>query len=380
MGDERQRRFLIVVGESSGDHHGARLARALFARYPDGAVRIRGVAGPAMRTAGVEPILEQESLAVMGFSEVIAHLPTLLKARRTIVEEFDRFQPDVVVLVDYPGFNLRLGPQLKKRGATVFYYIAPQVWAWHEERAEQMAKWVDELAVVFPFEEEIFTKAGVKTHFVGHPLLDDLAPEVDEATWRRELQIADDAPVLGVLPGSRKQEFERLIRPMLETVALVRQRVPDVEIVLPLAPGLASRRIDAPGVRVVTDRTHATQCHAQACIVASGTATLETALFATPLAIVYRLGALNFAIARRLVKLQRIGLPNIVCNAEVAPEFVQHLFEPQPVADAVVPWLEDESRRAAQSAGLACVRERLGGPGASERAAEHLHALAERTA
>lgn len=376
MGDAQQRRFLIVVGEPSGDHHGARLARALQALHPDGCT-IRGVAGPAMRAAGVEPIVPMESLAVMGFSEVLSRLPVLLRARKRLLEEFDRFQPHVVILVDYPGFNLRIGPQLKARGARVFYYIAPQVWAWHAERAEQMAGWVDELAVVFPFEEEIFRRAGVRTHFVGHPLLDDLAPEVPADTWRADLGLDPNRPVLGLLPGSRRQELDRLLEPMLDTVAHVRRSAPAVACVLAAAPGLAERVPVGAGLHVVSERTHATQAHSTACLVASGTATLETALFATPLVIVYRLGLLNFAIARRVVQLERIGLPNIVCGEDVAPEFVQHLFEPRRVAEALIPWLTDPALRERQSRRLRCVREKLGGPGASRRTAERIVTLAE---
>src|SRR5207344_3129093 len=183
--------------------------------------RVRAVAGPALRAAGAETVLPQEELAVIGFSGVVAKLPALLRARRTLLAEQERFRPHAVVLVDYPGFNLRLGPELKRRGATLFYYIAPQVWAWHPERARAMARWVDRLAVVFPFEEPLFREAGVPVTFVGHPLLDDLAPEVSAAALRAELQLADGEQVLGLLPGSRAQEVQRLLGPMLEAARLL---------------------------------------------------------------------------------------------------------------------------------------------------------------
>jgi len=369
VGREPDRRFLIVVGEASGDRHAARLVRALRALGP---CTFRGVAGPALRAEGVGEAVPMESLAVLGFAEIVARLPAILGARATLLRELAAFRPDAVVLVDYPGFNLRLGPQIKRRGGRVFYYIAPQVWAWHPERAQAMARWVDLLAVVFRFEVPIFEAAGVATEFVGHPLVDELHVETDEAALRRELGAGAERPLLGLLPGSRPQELSRHLAPMLETARLVRARHPEVLPVLALAPGLEAEVPAEAGIAVVHARTHAVQAFARACVVASGTATLETALFGTPLAIVYRVGALNYAIARRLVTIRRIGLPNIVCGEDVAPEFVQEGFVPARVAGTVIPWLTDPAAHAAQAAPLARVRTALGGEGASGRAARAL--------
>ena len=370
-----ERRILIVAGEPSGDRHAAALARALAGRTR---CRFRGVAGPRMRAAGVEAIVPQEELAVIGFSGVVAKLPALLGARRRLLGEFARFRPDAVVLVDYPGFNLRLGPELKRRGARVFYYIAPQVWAWHAERAAAMAAWVDRLAVVFPFEEPIFRAAGVATTFVGHPLLDDLAPEVGEGELRSELGAPPAARIVGLLPGSRRGELSHHLEPMLQAAQRLRRDHADVLPVVALAEGSsadAAPRALLDGVAVARGRTHAVQAFASCCAVASGTATLETALFGTPLVVVYRVGGLNYAIARRVVKLERIGLPNIVADAEVAPELLQDRFTPQALADRLGEWLRDPAALARQRAGLAIVRERLGGPGAAGRAAQALEAL-----
>jgi lipid-A-disaccharide synthase len=374
--DAAQRRFLIVAGEPSGDAHAAGLVRALQALGP---CRVRGVAGPAMRAAGVEPVVAMESLAVMGFAEIVTRLPALLAARGRLLAECARFAPHAVVLVDYPGFNLRLGPVLKRRGARVFYYIAPQVWAWHPERAAEMARWVDRLAVVFPFEEEIFRTAGVDAHFVGHPLLDALAPEVEEQALLAELAVAPGAALLGLLPGSRAQEVRHLLEPMCRAARLLRRDRPALAAVVAAAAGLDDS-LYAPaaryGVRVVRGRTHSIQKHATACAVASGTATLETALFGTPLTVVYRVGRLNYAIARRVVTLSHIGLPNIVAGSAVAPELVQDALTPERLAASLAPCLDDRQERAARAAALAVVRERLGGPGASARAARLLWALA----
>ncbi len=370
MVDANQRRVLIVAGEPSGDAHAALLIAALRLRGP---CRVRGVAGPALRAAGVEPLVEMESLAVLGFAEIAGRLPALLRARRRLIAELERFRPHAVVLVDYPGFNLRIGPELKRRGATIFYYIAPQVWAWHPERAAGMVRWVDRLAVVFPFEEEVFRAVGVPVSFVGHPLLDALEPEVDEGRLREELGVAPDQPLLGLLPGSRAQEIRYLLEPMRRAAALLSRTRPRLAAVVAAAPGLApglyARAGSAGAVRVVEGRTRAIEAHATACAVASGTATLETALLGTPLVVVYRTGLLNYAIARRLVKLPHIGLPNIVAGREVAPELIQGALSPESLSGRLAPLLDDPAARERAARALSGMRERLGGPGASDRAA-----------
>jgi lipid-A-disaccharide synthase len=371
-----EKRILLVTGEASGDLHAARLVQAL---RPFGPVRVRGIAGPALRAAGVESILPAEELAMVGFSEVLAKLPRILAARGKLLHEWRSFAPHAVLLVDYPGFNLRIGPALKSRGARIFYYIAPQVWAWHPERAQEMARWVDRLAVVFPFEEPIFRQAGVPATFVGHPLLDELAPEIDEAGFRAELGIDGARPVLGLLPGSRPQELARHLEPLADAARELRRDRPQLVCVLALAPGLelsASQAAALEGVRVVRGRTRATQAFSTACAVASGTATLETALFGTPLVILYRTGFLNYAIARRLVTLPRIGLPNIVAGREVAPERIQAAASGPELARVLGPWLDDPVARADARRELAVVRQQLGGPGASARAAALLWELA----
>lgn len=376
MGGRIERRLLLVAGEASGDLHGARLVRALHALGP---CRVRGVAGPALRAAGVEPLMAMEELAVLGFAEIPARLPALFKTRARLLRALEEFAPHAVVLVDYPGFNLRIGPQLKRRGARILYYIAPQVWAWHPERAAAMARWVDHLAVVFPFEEPLFRAAGVAATFVGHPIMDELSPEVDEATFRAEIGATGGQRLLGLLPGSRPQELDRHLDVLLGAARRLSQGRPDLVAVLPLAPGLDPARLAGralAGVRVVQGRVRATQAFATACAVASGTATLETALFGTPLAILYRTGRLNYAIARRVVHLPHIGLPNIVAEREVAPELIQDGLTPERLASIIAPWLDDAQANAAQRRGLAVVRERLGGPGASSRAAALLWSLA----
>jgi lipid-A-disaccharide synthase len=397
VGDPGERRFLIVAGEASGDAHAARLLTALRGLGP---CRARGVAGPALLAAGAECVVPMEDLAVLGFSGVVARLPRIWSAYRRLLDEVRAFRPHAAVLVDSPGFNFRLGPALKRLGVPIFYYIAPQVWAWHAERAAQMAEWVDRLAVILPFEEAIFRAAGVEARFVGHPLVEELAPERDEAAFRAERGLAPGVRVLGLLPGSRLQEIRAHAPVMLEAARRLRAGRPDLVVALALADGPAPAALAPPRAGSVPDmrrwlarelarlgpaledvsllagRTHCLQAFATCCAVASGTATLETALFATPEVIVYRTGWLNYQIARRVVTLERVGLPNIVAGEQVAPELLQRELTAERLAATLAPWLDDPAARERQRVGLASVRERLGGPGASRRAAEWLWELA----
>jgi lipid-A-disaccharide synthase len=285
-----------------------------------------------------------------------------------------------VVLVDSPGFNFRIGPRLHRLGIRTFYYIAPQVWAWHAERAQQMSRWVDRLAVVFPFEEELFRSAGVDARFVGHPLIEDLAPEQDGLTLRASLGLDSATRLIGLLPGSRPGELRAHLPVMVETARALCAARPGLVALVAVAPGLedlvpaALREPNGP-VRAVSGRTHAIQAAADCCIVASGTATLETALFGTPLVVVYRTSRINYAIARRLVRLERIGLPNIVAGTDVAPERVQNGFTRSELEPILARWLDDPAARAAQRAKLSVLRTRLGGPGAGARAASLLAEL-----
>lgn len=384
-----ERRFLIVAGEASGDLHAARLVGELRRLGP---CRVAGVTGPALERAGAERIVPMDELAVIGFSAIVPRLPRLWRAYQRVLEAYDRLRPEVCILVDSPGFNFRLGPALKRRGARVFYYIAPQVWAWHAERAAQMARWVDRLAVVFPFEEPLFRKVGVDARFVGHPLLDSLAPEVDQPKLWSELGLAPGTRVVGLLPGSRAQEVRQHAGVLLGAARALARTRPDLAFVVARSGAGEPEERDAgarefcaragvappgeaaePGqdwtLRVARGRTRAVQAFATCCAVASGTATLETALFGTPLAIVYRVGAINYAIARRVIRLQRIGLPNIVAGEDVAPELIQRAFTPAALEATLAPWLDDPAANARARAQLKVVRERLGSPGASARAA-----------
>ncbi|MCK6559800.1 lipid-A-disaccharide synthase [candidate division KSB1 bacterium] len=363
--------ILIVAGEASGDLHGARLVQALKAAAPT--CRIFGIGGDGMAGAGMELLFHIRDMAVVGFSEVIRHLPFLRKVMATLLAEVERRRPAVVILIDYPGFNLRLARRLQRHGCKILYYIAPQVWAWGKNRIPKMAKLVDELAVVFPFEEPLFADAGVRTHFVGHPLLEGLSPRLSRREFFAAHGFVEGKPLLGLLPGSRHHEIMRLLPDMITTAQQLRQRHPGLQIAVGQAPTLPVRlyqeMIPNGEVRLLSDATYELMRDSTACLVCSGTATLETACFGTPLAIVYRVSRLSYAIGKRLVKLPHIGLVNVVANRKIAPEFVQEAFQPQHVAEALSPYLQPTPEREAICQALLQVRERLGTPGASQRTA-----------
>lgn len=363
--------FLIIAGEASGDLHGARLVQALKAASPDS--EIFGIGGDGMSAAGMELLFHIRDMAVVGFSEVIRHLPFLRKVMATVVAEVERRQPAVVILIDYPGFNLRLAKRLRERRLKILYYIAPQVWAWGAKRIPQMAKLVDEMAVVFPFEAPLFAQAGLRTHFVGHPLLEGLTPRLTQHAFFAAHGFAQTKPLLGLLPGSRKHETTRLLPDMIATAQLLREHYPDLQIGVGQAPTLPEslyhQFILNHEIQLIPNGTYELMRDSTACIVCSGTATLETACFGTPLVIVYRVSRLSYEIGKRVVKLPYIGLVNVVAGRKIAPEFVQNDFKPQAVADAILPYLQHNQTREQFCRELAQVRNLLGTPGASERTA-----------
>ncbi len=364
--------ILIVAGEASGDLHGGRLVQSLKALAP--ACNVYGIGGEHMARAGMELLFHIRDMAVVGFTEVIRHLPFLRRVMRTLEEEIAKRKPSVAILIDYPGFNLRLAKRLRDRGIKVLFYIAPQVWAWGAGRIPKMAQVLDEMVVVFPFEVELFEKAGLPTTFVGHPLLEGLSPQLSRTDFFQRYSLHEGRPVLGLLPGSRAHEIARLLPDMIATAQLLKARLPHLQIGLAQAPTLPrdlyQRYLSDSAIALIENATYELMRDSTACLVCSGTATLETACFGTPLVIVYRISRLSYEIGKRLVKLPHIGLVNVVAGRKIAPEFVQNAFTPAAAAAALWPFLDDQAARARMSAELMKVRERLGTPGASMRAAK----------
>ena len=358
--------LFVSAGEPSGDAHAAAFIAAL--RAADPGVRVEGFGGPKMAAAGAELMERMEGYTVIGFAEVLKKIPAHLKLEKRIARRLARGDVKLIVLVDYPGFHMRLARRAKALGVPVLWYIAPQLWAWHESRVTKMARDVARLAVILPFEEQFFGGHGVRATYVGHPLIDRVPPAGDRAAIKQRLGLDPARPVLGIFPGSRAQETHRLWPVFRDAAALVREQRPDVQCVVAATKG--GTYPDADGVLVVKDR-HA-ECFASADVALSksGTTTLEAALAGAPQVIAYRVNALSWFLARRLVKVPFVGLVNLVAGRQVAPELLQHDAAPEKLAAALLPLFDATSaERKSQLEGIAEVREKLGGPGAAERLA-----------
>ena len=367
--------LLVIAGEDSGDLHGAELLRELKARRPD--LRIVGVGGPRMTPYLDRKLADVQDLAVVGFVEVIRHLPRLNRLFKAILAAAQEEAISDALLIDYPGFNLRLAKALRRDlpAVRLHQYVCPQVWAWKKGRIPELGTVLDTLFCLFDFEPELFRGYPVEARFVGHPLVELVHPECDREAFFAETGLDPRRPLVALLPGSRRGEIQRLLPPMAELVGRWQQARPEAQWVLPVAPTLATDFVrgylqGAPVV-LVEGRTYAARAYADAALVASGTATLETALLGTPFAIVYRLNALTYQIAKRIVKVPHFGLANVVARREVAPELLQDEVNPERLRRELTRLLDpDEARRL--RAGLAEVRGHLGEPGAAARVAEDL--------
>ncbi|MDQ3389252.1 MAG: lipid-A-disaccharide synthase [Gemmatimonadota bacterium] len=366
------RTILISAGEASGDLHGAGLARALRARLPG--VRLLGLGGSGMAREGVELLASLDALAVMGFAEVLRHLPFFIGLRKRVFSALEREGVELVIPIDYPGFNLRLARRARERRIPVLYYIAPQVWAWHASRSHDLARDASEVAVVLPFEESYLRARGVRATFVGHPLLD--LPELAETRqeWARRMGIDPARPLLALFPGSRPQEIRRHLPVFSAAARLVGERLPGAQPVIGTPPDL-DRTIYGDVEWPLLESAGGLLEHADAALVKSGTSTLEAALAGTPAVVAYRMNPLSHALARRLVRVPHIALANLIAEERLFPEFVQEEGSPEALAAALLPLLDAASgERRRMLARLGTIRERLSvggrGGGAAERTAE----------
>lgn len=356
----------FVAGEASGDMHASGVAAELGKLRPD--FRLAGIGGPRLAAEGVELIESYDQLAVMGLTEVIRHIPRHYALLRRVRERLRSGEVSLLVLIDYPGFNMRLAESAKEAGVPVLYYVTPQVWAWGAKRLPKLARTVTRAAVILPFEEQLLRGYGIDAQFVGHPLLDgwDRLPTRDAA--RAELGIASDATVLVLYPGSRTQEIKRHIEPFILTAQALQKSHPGLQVIISAAPSTETGYAKMP-YPVVAAPALTMFSAADIALCKSGTTTLEAAIAGCPMAVAYRVGRLSYAIARRMVKIPHIGLVNIVAGREVAPEFVQDALDPEVVAAALGRLLTDKALRRRTIEDLAEVRSKLGTPGASARVA-----------
>jgi len=363
---------MIIAGESSADLHGSELVEELSLRCPN--LQLFGVGGPKMRSGGFEALIDAESMSLAGLTEVFFALPRMFRYMRLLLRAAIRRRPAVVVLIDLPDFNLRLAKRLKKYNIPVIYYISPQLWAWRKGRVEQIKKYVDRMLVILPFEKEFYDQAGVPVEFVGHPLVEELPLKPDPEAARRKLGISPGSkPVIALLPGSRKKEVSRHLPIMLRSVQLLKKRYPSLISVLPVAntiePALVQSLVHAADVEVQIIQEQSTEVisAADAAIVCSGTTTLQTALLARPMVVVYRVSWLSYLVLKRLVKVAHIGLVNLIAQRRLVPELIQNSFTPENVCDEITFFLEHQSDTALLTRELEQLRETLGQGGTAKR-------------
>jgi len=368
-------RVLIVAGESSGDLHGGNLALRIKALRPE--LKLYGIGGPRMREAGVDTFVDIARLAVVGIWEVLAHFKDIKdafdRAKKALVED----RPALLVLIDYPDFNLRLAKVAKEAGVPVVYYVSPQLWAWRRGRIKNMARLVRKMLVVFPFEEQIYKEAGIDCTFVGHPLLDTLGDVPDRAALAGRYGLDPEKPVLGLLPGSRRKELSYHLPVMLKAYGLLKQKLPGLQAVLPVASALGPKDFEIymggyDGVKLVENDTEGVMSLMDAAIVASGTATLQTALYKKPMVIMYRLSPLTYRIGKALIKVKHIGMVNLIADEEVVPELIQDQASPENMSSLIFKMFCDKAYYTEVVRKLEAVCIKLGGPGASARAAEEV--------
>lgn len=371
--DSTSRRVMIVAGEASGDIYGAGLVRAVQATDP--AVSFFGIGGARMREAGCNTLVDSADMAVVGLVEVLKHFNVIaaafLKLKQILLDD----PPDLLILIDYPGFNLRLAKVAKRAGIKVLYYISPQIWAWRQGRVNKIKRLVDHMAVILPFETPFYEKAGVPVSFVGHPMADLVRVEATREQAATSFGLDPFRKVVGLFPGSRRSEVSRLLPTILGSARQLHQEFPDLQFVLPLASTLTEGDL-APWltesklpITITRERIHDLIRACDAVVSVSGTVTLEIALVGTPLVIIYKLAPLTFQLAKHLVKVAHIGLCNIVAGETVAKELIQDDASPAQIADEIGRMLNSNAYHADIKERLLRVRERLGGGGADQRVA-----------
>jgi lipid-A-disaccharide synthase len=366
----------MIAGEASGDLHGANLVRAMKGLNPD--IAVAGIGGQKMEDAGVEILVPCADMAVVGVTEVFSRLTTIVRAHLTMRSLLKNSPPDLLILIDYPEFNIYLARTARRYGVQVLYYISPQIWAWRRWRAKKIARRVDRMVVILPFEKEFYLKTGtgMAVDYVGHPLIDNVPHNMDKEGIKRELGLQEGDLILGILPGSRGEEVKRLLPSMIGAAEILSSRYPNLRCVISIAPtispDLIQSAISKSPLKIITipKDVYRILCICDLAMVASGTATLETAIMGVPMIIAYRLSSFSFWFGKMVVRgVPYIGLVNLIAGEEVVPELIQDEVTPQRLADKALAILEDENIEADMIKKLRMVKERLGSPGASLRTA-----------
>lgn len=366
--------IMIVAGETSGDLHAARLVQEIQQLEPS--ITFSGLGGQHLASCGVKLDADLTELAVIGFVEVLKHYKEFRKLFYEFLEHVRVRKPSVVLLVDYPGFNLRLAKELKKMGVKVVYYISPQIWAWKAGRIKLIEKFTDHMMVLFKFEKKFYEDRGVHVEFVGHPLVDEVHASHSKEHFLSHVGFDPSKPVFGLVPGSRSREIETLLPPMLAAAEIITKEIPNAQFILTQAPNISIEMIHAftqrspISLRIVHGDFHNAVNACDMCIVTSGTATLETALLEKPMVIIYKTAFLTYLLGRLLVKIKHFGLANIVAGEEVVPECLQNETQPAVIAEKLLTIYRNPKKFQDIKSKLQKIKQSLGQPGASRRAAE----------
>ena len=369
-------KLMLVAGEASGDAHGRELLKELNILIPE--LETFGIGGKGMLEMGLRPYFMLDTMQSHGITELLFHLPRLYRTLRLMQEALESEKPDALVLIDYPGFNLKLAAQAKKLGIPVIFFSSPQIWVWRSGRIKKIKCMVDLMLVLFPFEERIYQKAGVKVRWVGHPLLDQEPSNEEIVKFSEQYELDDEQTVLTLAPGSRPSEIQNHLTVFLQSLVIIKNEIHDLKVLMPVAEtieiGLIESMISSSPVkiRLVQNQFPVSVRVSQLAIVASGTASLQTGLALTPSIIIYRVSNMTYWIARKLAKVQHIGMVNILAENEVVPELLQQDFTPERLAEEAILLLKDQDRRATMIGHLKQIRSLLGEPGAYQRAAEIL--------
>ncbi|MCP4402215.1 MAG: lipid-A-disaccharide synthase [bacterium] len=365
-------RIMIVTGEASGDLHGAHLVHALKKQLPS--AETSGVGGIHLQEEGIRLLSSSDELAVVGVVEVIKKIKTVFQVYKRLSRYLKEQRPDLLILVDYPEFNLRLARVAKKFGVPIVYYISPQVWAWRSGRVKLIQRLVKKMIVIFPFEREFYQQHGVDVEWVGHPLSESVKTSLSRDEFCQQHQLDPVLPIVGLLPGSRESEVERLLPVMAEAAQRLHAQNPAIQFVLPLASSLENSLLlkDSlpPFVHLIRRQTYETIHAADLIVTASGTVTVETAILETPMVITYIVSPFTYWLGRKLIKVPFIGMVNLIAGKEVAAELIQKMVTPERITQEVLNLLQDREKLARIKAELRIVRQKLGEPGAADRAAK----------
>jgi lipid-A-disaccharide synthase len=375
----KSKKILMVAGEVSGDLHGSLLIEAI--RRLDPEIQFFGVGGERLEKRGMHVLYPSQALSIVGITEVFFKARSILKALRRLKRSLHWERPDLVILIDFPDFNLRVAKMAHRRGIPVLYYISPQVWAWRPGRVKSIARLVKKMLVFFPFEVPLYEAAGVDVEWVGHPLLDLVKPALSKGEALRRFELDPRLKTIGLLPGSRIHEVKRLLPPMIDSIHLLRKEVPDLQFIIPLAPGISKEtlspwinNISAP-VKVSEGWTYDVMNVSDLLITASGTATLEAMILGKPMVIVYKVSWADYWVGRLMIQVDHIGLANLVAGQEVAPELIQTEVTPERIAEEALRLLRDPIFNRHITESMAEGRQKLGESGAVQRAAHIVTSL-----